>query len=247
MWDHILHRRTEPEAVVDPWVTLGACAIRTERVRLGAMITPLARRRPWKVARETATLDVLSSGRAVFGVGLGSPRDAEFEAFGEEGDDRRRAQRLDEGLEILAGLWSGEWFAHSGEHYALDQVRFIPKPVQPRIPIWVGGNWPNPRPFQRAARWDGVVPEKVGNQLPAPSDVRDILAYIAEQRAAASIEPDRPFDVVVGGVTDAPDSKGTETTGAYAEAGTTWWMERFHPKTRSTDAARRRIAEGPAR
>ena len=98
VWDHVLHRRTEPEPVVSPWVTLGACAARTERIRLGALITPLSRRRPWNVARETVTLDVLSHGRVIFGAGLGSPRDAEFEAFGEEADDRRRAQRLDEGL-----------------------------------------------------------------------------------------------------------------------------------------------------
>jgi alkanesulfonate monooxygenase SsuD/methylene tetrahydromethanopterin reductase-like flavin-dependent oxidoreductase (luciferase family) len=247
VWDHILHRRTEPEPVVDPWVVLAACAMRTNRVKLGTMITPLARRRPWKVARETATLDLLSGGRAVFGAGLGSPPDAEFEAFGEDGDARRRAQRLDEGLEILAGLWTGDWFAHSGEHFALDEMRFIPEPVQRRIPIWVGGNWPNHRPFQRAARWDGVVPEKVGNQLPTPADVRDIRDYIAERRAAASIDPDRRFDVVVGGLTEAPDSEGSELTSAYAEAGTTWWMERFHPKTRSPDDARRRIADGPAR
>ena len=186
-------------------------------------------------------------GRVVFGAGLGSPREAEFEAFGEEGDDRRRAERLDEGLEILAGLWGGEWFAHSGEHYGLDEMRFLPKPAQERIPIWIGGNWPNKRPFQRAARWDGVVPEKVGNELPTPEDVREVLAYIDEQRAAATIDSGRPFDVVIGGVTEAADAEGSAITGAYAEAGATWWMERFHPATRSPDEARRRIAGGPAR
>jgi alkanesulfonate monooxygenase SsuD/methylene tetrahydromethanopterin reductase-like flavin-dependent oxidoreductase (luciferase family) len=247
VWDHMLHRRTEPEQVVDPWVMLAACAVKTERIKLGTMITPLARRRPWKVARETATLDLLSGGRVVLGVGLGSPRDAEFEAFGEEADDRRRAQRLDEALEVLAGLWSGEWFAHSGEHYALDEMRFLPTPAQERIPVWIGGNWPNRRPFRRAARWDGVVPERVDGELPTPGDVRDVLAFIAEERSGSSVEGTRPFDVVIGGITDAADAAGRELTSAYAEAGTTWWMERFHPARRSPADAQRRIAAGPAR
>ena len=247
LWDHVLHRRAETEAVVSPWVTLGACAARTSRIRLGTMITPLSRRRPWNVARETVTLDLLSNGRVIFGAGLGTPRAAEFEAFGEEADDRRRAQRLDEGLEILAGLWRGEWFAHSGDHYALDEMRFLPKPVQSRIPVWIGGNWPNRRPFQRAARWDGVIPEKVGKQLPTPEDVREILAYIGELQASAGRDAERRFDVAIGGITERPDAQGGEITGAYAEAGATWWLERFHPASRSPEDARRRIAAGPAR
>ena len=148
----------------------------------------------------------------MLGVGLGSPRDAEFEAFGEEADDRRRAQRLDEALEVLTGLWSGEWFAHSGEHYALDEMRFLPKPAQDRIPVWIGGNWPNRRPFRRAARWDGVVPERVDGELPTPADVRDVLAFIAEERNGSRVEPERPFDVVIGGITDAADAAGREIT-----------------------------------
>jgi alkanesulfonate monooxygenase SsuD/methylene tetrahydromethanopterin reductase-like flavin-dependent oxidoreductase (luciferase family) len=247
LWDHMLHRRTLAEPVVDPWVTLAACSERTERIRLGAMITPLSRRRPWKVARETATLDVLSNGRVIFGAGLGAPRDAEFEAFGEEADDRRRAQRLDEALEVLAGLWSGAPFAYRGAHFELAEMQFLPTPVQARIPIWIGGNWPNRRPFQRAARWDGVVPEKVGGQLPTPEEVREIREYIAEQRAAAAIEPARPFDVAIGGFTEAADSEGVEITRSYADAGATWWLERFHPARGSVADARRRILAGPAR
>lgn len=247
LWDHVLHRRTEPEPVIDPWATLGACAVTTERIRLGTMITPLSRRRPWNVAREAMSLDLLSGGRMVLGAGLGSPRDADFEAFGEEADDRRRAERLDEALKVLSGLWTGEWFAHSGEHFALDEMRFLPAPVQKPIPIWIGGNWPNRRPFQRAARWDGVVPEKVGGQLPTPDDLRDLLAYVAEQRAALSIDATRPFDAVIGGVTQTADAEGAQTARAYAEAGATWWMERFHPARGSVDEARRRIAAGPPR
>jgi alkanesulfonate monooxygenase SsuD/methylene tetrahydromethanopterin reductase-like flavin-dependent oxidoreductase (luciferase family) len=126
VWDHILHRRAEPEPVVDPWIVLAACAVRTQRIKLGTLLTPVARRRPWKLAREVATLDQLSGGRAVLGAGLGAPRHDEFEAFGEEADDRRRAARLDEGLEVLAGLLSGEPFSHRGEFHSLDEMRFLP-------------------------------------------------------------------------------------------------------------------------
>jgi alkanesulfonate monooxygenase SsuD/methylene tetrahydromethanopterin reductase-like flavin-dependent oxidoreductase (luciferase family) len=245
VWDHILHRRAEPEPVVDPWVTLGACAVRTERIRLGTLITPVARRRPWKLARELATLDVLSGGRAILGVALGAPRHDEFEAFGEEGDDRRRAQRLDEGLDVLAGLLGGERFSHRGEFYALDEMQFLPAPPGRRVPIWVGGNWPNRPPFRRAARWDGVVPEKVGGQLPTPDELREVVAFVREQRVAAG--NDAEFDVVAAGFTDGPDDEGAAITRAYAEAGATWWLERFHPSRGSVEDARRRIAAGPAR
>jgi alkanesulfonate monooxygenase SsuD/methylene tetrahydromethanopterin reductase-like flavin-dependent oxidoreductase (luciferase family) len=246
VWDHILHRRTEPEPVVDPWIVLAACAVRTQRIRLGTLLTPVARRRPWKLAREVATLDQLSGGRAVLGAGLGAPRHDEFEAFGEEGDDRRRAARLDEGLDVLAGLLSGEPFSHRGDSYALDEMRFLPAPpAARRVPIWIGGNWPNPRPFRRAARWDGVVPEKVGGQLVSPDDLRELVAFVGEERAASG--RDGSFDFVAAGFTDGPDDAGVATTAAYAEAGATWWLERFHPSRGSVEDARRRIVAGPAR
>jgi alkanesulfonate monooxygenase SsuD/methylene tetrahydromethanopterin reductase-like flavin-dependent oxidoreductase (luciferase family) len=246
VWDHILHRRLEPEPVVDPWLALAACAVRTQRIRLGTLITPVARRRPWKLARELATLDQLSGGRAVLGAGLGAPRHDEFEAFGEEGDDRRRAARLDEGLEVLAGLLSGDAFSHRGEFYALDEMRFLPAPPPgSRVPIWIGGNWPNPRPFRRAARWDGVVPEKVGGQLVSPDDLREVVAFVGRERAAAG--RDGMFDVVAAGLTDGPDAEGAALTRSYAEAGATWWLERFHPSRGSVEDARRRIVAGPAR
>jgi alkanesulfonate monooxygenase SsuD/methylene tetrahydromethanopterin reductase-like flavin-dependent oxidoreductase (luciferase family) len=245
VWDHILHRRLEPEAVVDPWVVLAACAARTQRIRLGTLITPVARRRPWKLARELATLDQLSGGRVVLGAGLGSPRHDEFEAFGEDGDDRRRAGRLDEGLSVLAGLLSGESFAHSGEYFAVDEMRFLPAPPGGRrVPIWIGGLWPNPRPFRRAARWDGVVPEKVGGQLVTPDELRELVAFVGRERAAAGRHG--AFDFVTAGLTDGPDAAGLATTQAYAEAGATWWLERFHPDRGSIADARRRIMAGPA-
>jgi len=246
VWDHILHRRLEPEAVVDPWVTLGACAARTERIWLGTVLTPVSRRRPWKLARELATLERLAPGRVILGAGLGAPRHDEFEAFGEEGDDRRRAARLDEGLDVLAGLLSGDAFAHQGEFYALDEMRFLPAPpAGRRVPIWIGGNWPNPRPFRRAARWDGVVPEKVGGELVSPDDLREVVAFVSRERAAAGREGG--FDVVAAGLTTGPDAAGRGLTRSYAEAGATWWLERFHPDRGSVDDTRRRIVAGPPR
>jgi alkanesulfonate monooxygenase SsuD/methylene tetrahydromethanopterin reductase-like flavin-dependent oxidoreductase (luciferase family) len=244
VWDHILHRRAAPEAVVDPWVTLGACAARTERIVLGTLITPVARRRPWKLARELMTLDLLAQNRVVLGAGLGSPRHDEFEAFGEEGADRGRAALLDEGLQVLAGLLSGEPFTHRGDAYTLDEMQFLPAPPSGRRPpIWIGGNWPNPRPFRRAARWDGVVPEKVGGQLPTPEELREVIAFIDEHREQRTSR----FDVVAAGLTPGPDAEGAAITNAYAQAGATWWLERFHPSRGSIADTQRRIAFGPAR
>ena len=137
VWDHLAYR--EPGApVADPWVAIGALAASTERLRLGVLVCGLARRRPWKVARETASLDVLSNGRLVFGAGLGSLAEEEFERFGEEPDARVRAAKLDEGLEIVTGLWSGEPFEHRGEQFTVRETCFRPPPVQrPRIPVWI--------------------------------------------------------------------------------------------------------------
>ena len=144
IWDHLVRWNDRRIPVVDPWITLAAIAVKTERICLGPMVTPLARRRPWKLARETVTLDHLSGGRLILGIGLGSRSTAEFKAFGDEGDPKARAAMLDEGLEVLAGLWSGHAFSYSGKYYQIEETQFRPPPVQsPRIPIWVAGTWPN--------------------------------------------------------------------------------------------------------
>jgi len=146
--------------VADPWITMAGIATATERIRLGPMVTPLARRRPAKVARETATLDRLSGGRLTLGVGLGSDRlGSDFSITGEELDERRRAWMLDESLEILTAAWSGEPVYHRGEHYTVEGMRFLPRPVQrPGVPVWVAGSYGRPRPLRRAARYQGFVP-----------------------------------------------------------------------------------------
>ncbi|MGH2600141.1 MAG: LLM class flavin-dependent oxidoreductase, partial [Dehalococcoidia bacterium] len=155
--DYIVYQSRQDIPTYDPWVALAAMALRTQRIRLGTMVTPLARRRPWKLAREAVTLDHLSGGRLTLCVGAGDSADVSFTHLGEAADIKQRATMLDEGLEVLAGLWSGEPFSYVGQHYQVREVRFLPRPLQqPRIPIWVGGGYPNRGPVRRAARWDGA-------------------------------------------------------------------------------------------
>lgn len=242
-WDHVWLGMKAP--FVDPWVALSAVAMRTERIRLGAMVTPLARRRPWQVARETVSLDHLSNGRLIVGVGLGGPIDAEFAAFGEETDNKVRARKLDEGLDVLAGLWSGEPFSYEGEEYKIDDVTFLPTPVQqPRIPIWVGGQWPNRAPFRRAARWDGAFPISNNGQTPiTPDDLRDIAELVTAHRTS-----DGPFDVVVGvGNMMGDSSELVDRVAGLEEAGLTWAIYGFGPWSGRMDECRERLWQGPPR
>ncbi len=156
IWDHI-NRKPEYGPVVDPWVALTAAAMRTMRIKLGALVTPLPRRRPWVLARQTASLDHLSGGRLVFAAGIGSGQDFEWGGFGEAVEAKQRAAMLDEGLQVLAGLWSGQPFSFEGRYYRVQPTQFLPPSTQqPRIPVWIGGNWPSQAPLRRAAQWDGA-------------------------------------------------------------------------------------------
>ncbi len=151
----------------DPWVVMTAMAMRTTRVRLGAIVSPPSRRRPWKLAHEAMSVDRVSDGRLVLPVGLGALDDATFGNVGEPTDAKTRASLLDETLEIVDGLWSGEAFAYAGRHYRFDPMTLRPTPVQrPRIPIWVVGAWPAERSMARAARWDGLVAQGQNAELP---------------------------------------------------------------------------------
>jgi alkanesulfonate monooxygenase SsuD/methylene tetrahydromethanopterin reductase-like flavin-dependent oxidoreductase (luciferase family) len=236
VWDHVRWR--EPVlAVADPWITLAAVATATERVRLGPMVTPLARRRPVKVARETATLDRLSGGRLTLGVGLGGDEFAsEFSVTGEELDQRRRARMLDESLGILTAAWSGEPVHHRGEHYTVDGMRFLPRPVQrPGVPVWVAGFYGNPRPLRRAARYQGFIPVN----LPDPDRFAEIVADLTALRRAAGAAGTQPYDVVAvlpPGCDPAP----------YATAGATWWLVEFPAEAATVDLVRAVIRDGPA-
>jgi alkanesulfonate monooxygenase SsuD/methylene tetrahydromethanopterin reductase-like flavin-dependent oxidoreductase (luciferase family) len=208
LWHHVVGTPDLPMPVSDAWVVLGALATRTERVRLGTTVTALPRHQPQEVARQTVTLDRLSGGRAVLGVGLGEPP-SEYTALGRPADRRTLAAMLDEGLEVVAGLWSGRPFTHHGAHYTFDEVQFLPPPLQqPRIPVWVSAMARNERTLGRAARWDGVV---IG-AMTAEGTV-DVLP--AEAVAEVAARPDAPADVVVA----APP--GTDP-GLYEGTGATW-------------------------
>ena len=242
LWDHII-AGTGGAPVLDVWVTLAAMATATERIRLGATVTAVPRRRPWKLARETATLDHLSNGRLTLGVGLGVAED--YESFGEKYETRDVAAKLDEGLEILAGLWSGRPFEHRGGAYQVEKVTFLPPSLQqPRIPVWVGGWWPNKAPFRRAARWDGVIPLKSsGDNLLTPEEVVEMREFIASQRTSTAA-----FDVAIINWTDPSNPKeAVRKVAAYAQAGATWWLESLYMQQNSLEGLRRRIRVGPPR
>lgn len=222
IWDHVVFSAADAFPVVDPWIALAAAAIATTKVRLGALMTPLSRRRPWQVARQTVSLDHLSGGRLIFGAGLGYPPDADFARFGEVYADRARASRLDEALELLDRLWTGKQVTFTGKEYQVGPVTFLPTAIQkPRIPVWVAGWWPNRAPLRRAARWDGVVPELVGGGVPTVRDLAQLVAYVSKKRDTSAA-----FDVVVNGPNcwDRQDLMP-----GYTEAGLTWWLERIAP------------------
>jgi alkanesulfonate monooxygenase SsuD/methylene tetrahydromethanopterin reductase-like flavin-dependent oxidoreductase (luciferase family) len=222
--------------VADPWITLAAVAAATERIRLGPMVTPLARRRPVKVARETATLDRLSGGRLTLGAGLGSDSFAsEYSMTGEELDERKRASMLDESLEILAAAWSGEPVHHRGEHYVVDGMRFLPRPVQrPGVPVWVAGYYGKSKPVRRAARHQGFFPLGVEN----PAQLAEIVGGVTALRREAGGDLTEPFDVTVAlepGDDPAP----------YAAGGATWWLVAFPWDAVSVDQVRAVTRDGP--
>jgi len=227
---------TEP--VAEPWISLAAVALRTERIRIGIMLTPLTRRRPWQVARQAATIDNLSRGRLVFGAGLGySAQD--FTPFGEEWDGRVRASRLDEALEIVTGLWSGEPYSFAGAHHRIDDVTLRPAPVQsPRIPVWVAAGWPRRRPIERAARWDGVYLMTVRQDTREPLTPADVADAAAALRTAGR----RPgFEI---GFNAVRRGDGAAQVREFADAGGTWWVELADDEG-GPEAYRRRIRSGP--
>lgn len=232
----------------DPWVSLAAIAVRTQRVRIGTLLTPASRRRPWKLASETATLDRLSNGRVILTVGLGAI-DTGFEKVGEQTDRKVRAQLLDESLELVTAFWSGKPFHYDGIHYHVHwDVDRSYTPVQtPRIPIWVVGAWPRERSMQRALRYDGLLPVKMqadgSFSTITPTDIQDIKRFVDEQRAEQT-----PFDIVVEGVTplDAPE-QAVAVVSPFAEAGATWWIESMWTVPGGMDTVRARIKEGPPR
>ena len=231
LWDHIMYR-APADAAGDPWIGLAAIAAATTDVAIGPMVTPLARRRPQIVARQCVALDQMSSGRFVLGAGLGLDRSGrELSAFGEEMDDRRRARMLDESLDLITALWSGEPVDHRGEHYLAQGVRFEPRPVQtPRIPIWLAGRWPYKNPIRRAARYDGLFLIDIED----PDQLREARGLVTAQRGSTD-----GFDFVVQGTTD-------EDPAPWSNGGATWWMTRTDYDT-SAAAVMEVARRGPPR
>lgn len=241
----------EPVWGIDAWVALAAAAVRTERIRLGTMLTPLPRRRPWDVASQVATLDNLSGGRTILTVGLGAPDDRWW-LFEDDPGRKVRAELLDEGLELMTRLWSGGPVTYQGAHYRARPAERVvpPPPVQrPRVPIWVVGAWPRPKSMRRAARWDGWVPyylPREGEADLTPGVLRAGVEWVRERRAAEGLTMDG-YDVVVEGTTGGGAS---DEPAMWADAGATWWLEAdwssMDPDAVRA-AARARLSAGPPR
>jgi probable F420-dependent oxidoreductase len=245
LWDHINIFGEAPVPVADPWILLAAVAQATEKIALGTMVTPLPRRRPWVLARQTATLDRLSEGRLILGVGLGFPAETEFSAFGEDPEIRVRAQKLDEGLAILAGLWSGEPFEFHGQHYQVDRTRFQPTPVrQPRIPVWVAGTWAKEGPLRRAAEWDGYYPIKMGpdgdeDEPITPDEVASMRTRLESMRGG------RPIDLIVAEELVDRACPDVERLRAFERAGVTWYLLVLSTRHLDLAAVVDRVRQGP--
>jgi alkanesulfonate monooxygenase SsuD/methylene tetrahydromethanopterin reductase-like flavin-dependent oxidoreductase (luciferase family) len=244
--DYIVHHSAPGIPTNDTVVALAAMAMSTTEVRVGTEVTPLSRRRPWKVAREFTTLDHLSDGRMVLAVGLGDTNDPVFGGAGEESSASTRAQLLDESLEIITGLCTGEPFSYSGRHYRVEEMTFQPTPVQkPRFPIWIGGGWPNPGVKRRALRWDGICAYmEMGTfdewQDQTPEYVAEVARLITERRGTLE-----GYDIVTGGRSRGDDwDADREIIARLDDAGATWWVE-YIEAAEDLAAHRKLIARGP--
>jgi alkanesulfonate monooxygenase SsuD/methylene tetrahydromethanopterin reductase-like flavin-dependent oxidoreductase (luciferase family) len=218
LWDHVL--ADGPIEVSDPWVVLGAMAAATSRIRLGTMVSPLPRRRPWVLARQAGTVSRLSGGRCVLGVGLGADEYGDFSRFDEATDLAERAHMADDSLAIIAALWSGEPLAVDGPNYVVDLPETFTEPH--RIPIWVAGTLPVVAAAHRAVRHDGIV--LLGpDRSPAVEDVERALDILG----AAGLDSGRPYDIVLAGNASGAWGGDDQMTdiGPLVEAGMTWWAE----------------------
>jgi alkanesulfonate monooxygenase SsuD/methylene tetrahydromethanopterin reductase-like flavin-dependent oxidoreductase (luciferase family) len=231
-------------------VLLAAAALATSRIRLGTLVTPVPRRRPAQLAREIATLDRLSDGRMILGAGLGEPVDNEYGRVGAPTDLTVLAGMCDEGLEAITLLWSGEPVSFHGRHVTVDDVVMRPAPVQqPRVPIFIGGTWPRQGPARRAARWDGSALHAgtAWEQPPDPAVIAQMHAFFQARRRESGRE-NEPFDLVAGGSTPGDPAKARDILGPLADAGATWWDERFpFDQLAKAAAVRARIEQGPPR
>jgi alkanesulfonate monooxygenase SsuD/methylene tetrahydromethanopterin reductase-like flavin-dependent oxidoreductase (luciferase family) len=232
LWDHL--QVVEP--AVDPWIALTAMALCTRHIQLGTLVTPVPRRHIAKLAREVSTLDQLSQGRLIFGAGAGYSALPDFSAFGDSADPVERSERLDEGLDVLAALWSGKPVNHQGAHFSVTTEGFLPVVERPRV--WTAATRAKSKPLARAAKWDGLIcADRYGLEV-EPEDLRSMVKAVQAQRPQ-----DTPFDVIRFGRT--ADASDVDTVRACAEAGATWWMEYTFPAISTLDETLARLREGP--
>lgn len=253
--DHLIFPPRQPEQAVDehgafpdPWITMAGIASRTDEIRLGSWVTPMARRQPWQLARDTATLDRLSDGRVVLGTGLG--RSTDYTAFGEDWNPKRIAARYDEALETVDALWKGEPVSFEGEHFTVEEAVVRPTPVQePRIPVIVGGFWPNRKPFQRGARWDGMIPHYPGDGS-VPTDGVEGLVPPTDKSAEAVVEDlvayyrsicDEPGDVYL----PVPPEQLSAWVDVCERLGVSWMLTRPKEAYGEWELTMDRVRDGP--
>lgn len=234
-WDGLVVKE-RPPPTYDPWVILGAVAMATARIRIGTCVAVIPRYKPHLLAMTVASLDALSGGRMILGVGLGDATvRAGFAAFDEPGDLRTRAEKLDEALEVITRLWTGETVDHHGRHYTVEGFALTAVPVQrPRVPIWVGGD--SPAALRRAARWDGWIGPDDEPLASTPDDVPVLRRRLVEAGAATGVR-----DVAWGGRSEPGDE---DRVAAFGRAGATWWIEIL---LGDRDEALRRVRAGPPR
>jgi alkanesulfonate monooxygenase SsuD/methylene tetrahydromethanopterin reductase-like flavin-dependent oxidoreductase (luciferase family) len=229
LWDHILRPTGQPQDLADVFVALSAVATMTSRIRLGPMVTPTARRRPQILAREAITLDHLSAGRLIVGLGLGVDTAGELSKFGEVTDPVVRGDALDEAAQLLASWWSGQSAVMSGSHYLVDDVALLPRPLQrPRIPMWFAARGSAIRPVRRAARYDGIFAIEIDRD-----GLRKVIRLVVKERGYLD-----GFEVAV------PVVPGMDLP-AWEGDGATWAMWSFPPGERAS-AVRARIEAGPS-
>jgi alkanesulfonate monooxygenase SsuD/methylene tetrahydromethanopterin reductase-like flavin-dependent oxidoreductase (luciferase family) len=235
----------------DAWITMTAATMQTSTIRIGALLTPLARVKPWEFAGRAATLDVLSGGRLQLAVGLGALHPG-WVAFERDEGRKVRAEKVDEGLTIYDGLMHGQPYEFSGKHYQVHPTDFLTPPTsiqRPRVPVWVVGAYPAEKSLRRAAQWDGILPTKVGYGVDAtftPDDLAEVVSALRPLREELSL-PWAGYDVVAEGLSE-PGAAGDSTAKDWVAAGATWWVE--SDWSMGEDAVTRhraRIEAGPPR